>query len=1372
MRYRIKKNQLFRKKLDMPDWILEKIYTNNLSFQEYMEYELEEKIPISCLNEIHRKVVEKFGIDRAKDIDWELIDLKGYGLSSTIDDISENCTDINEELYKFVRSDMLPKEYTTMMRKTFDTFVLDDENIDEKTRNKFNSGNLKINELVKIWKYVKDKELVLCLKNDTNNIENVTEEELKKFMDEYDGLLSLLDDPKEIYDLIITIYRKDSSEDNNEYIKEVVEKILERSLSEDETISLTGEQYRVIFRYTSIKDYLYKKIGEEKTENFIKQLGGKEPSCLLDISIPFNVLIEEDVMSAIDIYGLDNIINFDEECGGYFSNNDCIKLRELYPLYIRCGANESDKNKSIFTKNPYGITGNYIERGYTKEEFYEAIRRMIVYGPTDERYANRVNDYSDITGEFREMNPELFIDKNAPEEFQEGFYTKTLTPIFVRNHYNCISYLIGKKLSSVFVPLKVRISTSEDGYYYKHENIYKYLEDKLGFEDTIRIITEYADVFEIMFGSYEKISQNVFVSPIQFNPDDKLKDIINKINDKLYELIIKANIKYSSNLSKSMKEKYPNVFISYKAQQDLHDKFYNREINANYIINNPQDKKFFEGLDVELFFNYMPIVLISEDSKSKRIENLILFVKELFGNEEGLSILLSYHMYLDKVNEKLGFSKVEFRENITKEEFLVQIDCLIYLNIIRGEILYDADMPSHFKAAYPSLFLLDSTPEDIKHKFYNRLFNISDFDNNPVLLKYFSNTDIACCLDTTFSYMIGLFDSSDFLDVIKICGESIKSDIRLFNYIRSKTDDMLTSKSLGNYLFDYFKDNEQSLRYLIFLQKLGVDNKKVRELSDKFNRVLSVRNDLNLDSPTMNAKLLSDSVIKDFGYDVVLDVLKYNTDAYKTIINSIENKDSELKQWIHYLKSLPIYDKNILHMALVNYSNMNSLISGLLSDNVVLDEDGLINLKRVLIDNNKYEVNTVNELNNYDKHIKKALDNNIKSANINVVREGILEKLFNISLSETRDIFNKFGLYCSDYMNLYILKDNGLSLEDEAIIELIRIILDADDAEELKEQFKEVVNYGYIRCSLDSIVTKLKKYYSRQLKLCLTKFEKDSKDVNYSTINNLDYNSIINIKGDYINKDKEISVYELEDCKFNLLVYCAPKLDEHFNYGVDLYNHPELWNTMNNNILSMNMISDIHYGCVNHGDKNQVYYGFNNISDSSLVYMSRRNMDVEHDISNLTVTDNGSEYMLPNMLQLVSTSYNTVGINIDTNDSSNYSNRIQPSCIVCFDGEINDNSIVAATYFDIPIYVINRDKYSYRNEKILEKYVDDYVLSKNDIEELFSIRYLSLTQKYNILLNNKKYVEEIKKIISSYKIHNDISSIDLKELEEGDNNEE
>lgn len=1396
MKYRFKKNQLFRKKLDMPEHVLNKIYNNTLTFQEYTEYNLEDKVPISCLTEVHRNVVERFGVERSKSLDWDLINLKGFELIGTLKDISETSDNINEELYRFVIADMRPRDYTDMMKKVYSNCVLDDPSVPENLRSDFNSGYLKINDLVMIWDQVKEKDLSLCLKNDYYNKEQITPEELKKFMEEYHGLLALVDEPNEIYNMIATAYRSSKPVDEkNAYFKTVVEKILDKTINSSswKSITLNAEQYKVIFQYTSVKDYLYKKLGDDHADKIIEELDGRDPSYLLDLPIPFNVLIEKNVLSFIETYGLDNVVNFDDECGHFFTNNDCEMLRLMHDMYIHYGANEHDKDRTIFTKKPYDKDGNYIERPYTKEEFYEAIRRMIVYGPTDWNYTNRIADYRTITGEFRELNPELFVDEKAPEEFQKVFYTKSLSPIFIRDNFNCISYLIGKKLSTIFSPLSVKVSKTDDGFYYRFENVYKFLEEKLGFEETIKIITDYADVFDVLFSSYDKLSQTAYIAPLQFSGNDTNEDIINKINDKLYELIIKANIKYSSNLSKSMKEKYPNVFIGYKAPKDLHKMFYNREINANYIIEHPEHKKYFEGLDIELFFNYMPIILVNNydqtteeetiQKSNRKIENLISYVKTLFGNEEGLSTLLAYNIYLDKVNEKLGFSKVEFKDGITKEEFLSQVDCLIYLNIIKGEILYDENMPKHFKAAYPSLFLLEDTPEDIKYKFYNRLFTLEDFDNNPVLLKHFANTDIACCLDTTFSYMIGLFNSNDFLDIIKLCGESIKSDSKLFGYLRTKTDDLLSIRTMGQLLYDYFLENDESLRYLILLKKLGFENEHTISLSEQFNKLLKVRPELGLDNPSLCSKLLDNIVIQQYGYDVITSVLKYNSGAYKVIINAINNNDVLLQQWISYFKRLPIYNEKLLQLALLNYETSKTLIYSLVSDNVVLNEDELFNLEEILKNKNKYNIENIIDLANYDNYRNSIIEEKINSNSLNVVRDGLLEKLFNTSLKDANRLFKVYGLHYQDFVKSYLIEDNAISVEEEAIIEIIREIYTTDDAESLKKRFKEF-DIDNIRPSLIDIEEKLRKYYGKILKNSLYKADfKDSEGIRYSTIIGVDASHMVDIKGNYMTSQTKIDVVNLEGIEFKLLVSKLPDSDNDFQCASGtIINNPDMWNKLElGNKLTTNMISNTYMGCIGHGDRNAIYYGFNDITDLSLKLMSRRDIIVENNGINLEPNSNINEFMLPDVLQAVSSSYNTLELDLNSSETVEYNHRLQPNCIVCFDGYISSESKRAAHYFNIPIYMIDRDKYNKQNKSMIDTYKKE-TISFFDISDMKKILYtheITLKERYQLFLKlidealdkdivkKDKYIkilQEGRKIMLAYSTQNDMSSINLDEI--------
>jgi len=61
MDYKYKRGQIFGKRLKVPKNILAGVYNCTLSFSEFMEYELEDKIPITCLAIEDRQIVQKFG---------------------------------------------------------------------------------------------------------------------------------------------------------------------------------------------------------------------------------------------------------------------------------------------------------------------------------------------------------------------------------------------------------------------------------------------------------------------------------------------------------------------------------------------------------------------------------------------------------------------------------------------------------------------------------------------------------------------------------------------------------------------------------------------------------------------------------------------------------------------------------------------------------------------------------------------------------------------------------------------------------------------------------------------------------------------------------------------------------------------------------------------------------------------------------------------------------------------------------------------------------------------------------------------------------------------------------------------------------------
>ena len=157
MNYRYKRYQIFRKKLNVPDDVLERIYNGELSSREYIEYDLFDKIPFSCVKVSERRILfkiskkevtlseyvehdldgkvssscvcekdriilERFGFEKCRDFDWEAID-DSYGCSVNIRDalmaIDPNCENLNMSLYEAIKNHMSPKNYSKRMKEVY-----------------------------------------------------------------------------------------------------------------------------------------------------------------------------------------------------------------------------------------------------------------------------------------------------------------------------------------------------------------------------------------------------------------------------------------------------------------------------------------------------------------------------------------------------------------------------------------------------------------------------------------------------------------------------------------------------------------------------------------------------------------------------------------------------------------------------------------------------------------------------------------------------------------------------------------------------------------------------------------------------------------------------------------------------------------------------------------------------------------------------------------------------------------------------------------------------------------------------------------------------------------------------------------------------
>lgn len=722
MEYKYKRWQLFGKRLNVPKHILNAVYNCTLTFNDYIEYQLDDKIPTSCINEFDRKIVERFGIDKCKKLDLELINKTRYKINfrDILMSIDSQTEDINYALYELVKDKIIPAEYSLKMKELYPNRIIDinqDDNENIKVlKGDFNYGALTLRTIVSNWELFKNKDLSLCLLNDKNNKNNITDNSLKEFMNNYGALVPLIN--IDMYAFINNISSLSSEEEKHNYLKQFTDDIL----NEVEKYKLTNKQYKEIFKYSSLDDYL-SKANSWYSKKLIEELELLPKNYIFDSNILLPELLNDGVLNFIYKYGLKNIIDFDKENNNFFTDDNCKRLKSIYYDYI-C----YDTPKIITSFSLDKDLGSK----YTKDEFYEVMRRIMVYGskPIDYRY---------ITGEFKNRYPELFLDKEAPIELQDLFYTKTLTGDILKKNPSYLSYLNGKNLSTCFSKKYVLVSDSKD---INYNNFYDFITTNNDFNSIVNFIIEYRDILDIVLKQDE----------IVFSINDDISQIKKKINNSLINIIVKKGIKYPKYIPQEIKDTYPSLFLDERAPEELKTMFYNRTISSEYLLSNPDYIKYLKNIDLEVVFKGIPIA---------NNTNLITIMKDIFNKNEYFGEMILYHKYIEKIYDKDKVLPLNIKSNFSREDLLNELDKIILKNIIDGNLKYDEKSPGHFKKMNSTLFLDDSVSEKIKNSFYNREFTVKDFYDNPELFKICNNINIACGFPQNMSWIIPLFSDNE-----------------------------------------------------------------------------------------------------------------------------------------------------------------------------------------------------------------------------------------------------------------------------------------------------------------------------------------------------------------------------------------------------------------------------------------------------------------------------------------------------------------------------------------------------------------------------------------------------------------------------------
>lgn len=1321
MEYKYKRGQIFGKRLEVPKDILVKVYNNKLSFKEFIEYGLEEKIPITCVKESDRHIISKFGIEKAKLLDWDLLDSKLYysdlNLKELVMNMDNSLGDLNQSLYELVKDKIRPSDYSKEMKLVYKDRLF--ENTEDNGElslemKKFNEGNLSLEDIVNNWDLFKDKDLSYCLLNNNENIKGLTDSNLKSFMNSYGNLVPLIYKITKNYDFINDIMLS-SKEEQVRKIKYYTDEILKSTNGKYDDyrapITLNNEQYNEIFKYSSLEEYLkkYDKYGASIVSEELKRL---PQDYISNMSIPLESLCSNNVLYFIRTYGLKNVVDFDNECGHFFTKNNCEMLNSMFDMYMHYAGNERDPNKTIFTKSDVDNNGNYVDRPYTKDEFYEAMKRMIVNGPSDSNYINKAPDYRQMTGEFRTRNAQLFISNEAPEELQRLFYTKSITPHLLASNPEFIQFLYGKDLSSCFKPRDVRVNGSTS--LYEYENFYNYIGSKMNFNDTMNFITEYRDIFEIVFDKGNGYNTT------NFSSNDSINEIEGKINDSFKKLIMEKRIVYPPNIPRSMKVNYPSMFLNDESPKELKDAFYNRTINSEFILSNPIYKNYLKNVDLELLYENMPIKVLNKDNGFETL-NLASVVKDVFGKEDSLDLMLLYGKYIEEVYNTNKLKNFKINSDASKSELLDELDSNIYQSIINNKMKYDEKLPSHFKNNNKELFLDDSVSNDIKEKFYNRELTINDILNNEKLIQIFNDTNFFVALN--MPNLIGKISKNLFMELYHY---DIFQELLSTNLFSSFNELQTTKESFREKLWEYTKTNFNT-KYIILLKKLGYNNPEIEIIERKIKELCVVRPEFTETNPSFNYHLLDDEIINKFGYGFISELLNYNSGAVQIFLNKCD-QDIIIK-WINYLKKANIYDDKLLHYIILNYSEIFNLMENLIHESYSLTPNDCVILREIIKNNNEYNIKSLEELNDYSSIKKTKLHQGLASKNINMVKDATLKTLFDVDMYRLNNIISTYGLDSDLFISQIIEKKHILAPEMIAAIQVAREIINGDNIENIRE-YAEVGNIGYV--NFNEIEKQLKLFYGNKLNNSLSKEKNEN-------IQNVDGINIVNFEGE----------------KFKLLIHRLYSYDPKFgDFASQIIEDPSKWNTLDGaTTLSTSMISENHLKYVSSGkDYPAVYYGFTEVNNDDLMFMGRRDIFVSHGGWQLEPTSNLNEFMDFDTLQVMSDKYNEVAIQRKKQSGNNIGKKIQPNCIICFDGIINEESKKAARYFNIPIYNINQEKYKEMN-------------SSNDLNSMLYHDHNFIDNLKNVInLESSPSLEEVEYLLDSLAFYTTHTSINKEEV--------
>ena len=503
------------------------------------------------------------------------------------------------------------------------------------------------------------------------------------------------------------------------------------------------------------------------------------------------------------------------------------------------------------------------------------------------------------------------------------------------------------------------------------------------------------------------------------------------------------------------------------------------------------------------------------------------------------------------------------------------------------------------------------------------------------------------------------------------------------------------------------------------------ENETMQRFYASYERIKTVRPELTLENPNLRYELLCDERIASMDVNTLNSLLEYSTGAVDTVISannagSLDNLEAYIEKYKGvYGETLPS-----IQGAISSYVDLRGLVdstNGL--DGINIPEDMF---KTLVATHNKFEITSIEDLANYEEIVREYYDARLDGAETpEDVRKIYSEMLFNAT-PEDMQAFNEE--YCN--FNMDELYEYAKAHNVEAPI---------------TEEFRRrVALYEQIECMTD--IDEMKAQFGA-MPLVISDVEEAKQRV--SSMYSKTYNQeMLDLTDETLDREMVdgVEVIKLNGQNFNLCIHRIFNFDFSMSSIANkIIEDPSMWSkTEGSNTISTTLITDKKiaglfremktsngtefvtlkddaeaeaYRAAGHAaelavyegealksiDPDAVFYGFTELADDGIIKMDSTDMMVEHgaghmDAKSMNCRMRGTEdlayWTAPTYWnELVQKRKETNISKAESQREKTGTDKLMPSCIVCFDGNMNENAIRAAKAHGIPVVMIDRQQY-------------------------------------------------------------------------------